>query len=137
MEVSISCHDGMTPSEANEAVISQKAYDEVAVTYGLIAVKKSERSAHDNAHIHKLNKETVALIGLRTYCPLPQMKGDDESGEEESHLLGDPIISLNERPNRPKNTDILERSWRTGTARISLTFSAMDHMTDEDKKEAN
>ena len=93
MEVSISYSDGMTPSEANEAVI-RKVCDEVAVTYGLTPEEELSVVLCDNAHIHKLNKEYRSIDRPTDVLSFALNEGDDEFGEEESHLLGDQIISL-------------------------------------------
>lgn len=135
MEVSISYSDGMTPSEANEAVI-RKVCDEVAVTYGLTPEEELSVVLCDNAHIHKLNKEYRNIDRPTDVLSFALNEGDDEFGEEESHLLGDLIISLERTAEQAEEYGHpFERELAYLTVHGCLHILGYDHMTDEDKKE--
>ena len=135
MEVSISYSDGMTPSEANEAVI-RKVCDEVAVTYGLTPEEELSVVLCDNAHIHKLNKEYRSIDRPTDVLSFALNEGDDEFGEEESHLLGDLIISLERTAEQAEEYGHpFERELAYLTVHGCLHILGYDHMTDEDKKE--
>ena len=135
MEVSISYSDGMTPSEANEAVI-RKVCDEVAVTYGLTPEEELSVVLCDNAHIHKLNKEYRSIDRPTDVLSFALNEGDDEFGEEESHLLGDLIISLERTAEQAEEYGHpFERELAYLTVHGCLHILGYDHMTDEDKME--
>ena len=135
MEVSISYSDGMTPSEANEAVI-RKVCDEVAVTYGLTPEEELSVVLCDNAHIHKLNKEYRSIDRPTDVLSFALNEWDDEFGEEESHLLGDLIISLERTAEQAEEYGHpFERELAYLTVHGCLHILGYDHMTDEDKKE--
>ncbi|MBP9624336.1 MAG: rRNA maturation RNase YbeY [Veillonella sp.] len=135
MEVSISYSDGMTPSEANEAVI-RKVCDEVAVTYGLTPEEELSVVLCDNAHIHKLNKEYRSIDRPTDVLSFALNEGDDEFGEEESHLLGDLIISLERTAEQAEEYGHpFERELAYLTVHGCLHILGYDHMTDEDKRE--
>ena len=135
MEVSISYSDGMTPSEANEAVI-RKVCDEVAVTYGLTPEEELSVVLCDNAHIHKLNKEYRSIDRPTDVLSFALNEGDDEFGEEESHLLGDLIISLERTAEQAEEYGHpFERELAYLTVHGCLHILGYDHMTDEDTKE--
>ena len=135
MEVSISYSDGMTPSEANEAVI-RKVCDEVAVTYGLTPEEELSVVLCDNAHIHKLNKEYRSIDRPTDVLSFALNEGNDEFGEEESHLLGDLIISLERTAEQAEEYGHpFERELAYLTVHGCLHILGYDHMTDEDKKE--
>lgn len=135
MEVSISYSDGMTPSEANEAVI-RKVCDEVAVTYGLTPEEELSVVLCDNAHIHKLNKEYRSIDRPTDVLSFALNEGDDEFGEEESRLLGDLIISLERTAEQAEEYGHpFERELAYLTVHGCLHILGYDHMTDEDKKE--
>ena len=135
MEVSISYSDGMTPSEANEAVI-RKVCDEVAVTYSLTPEEELSVVLCDNAHIHKLNKEYRSIDRPTDVLSFALNEGDDEFGEEESHLLGDLIISLERTAEQAEEYGHpFERELAYLTVHGCLHILGYDHMTDEDKKE--
>lgn len=135
MEVSISYSDGMTPSEANEAVI-RKVCDEVAVTYGLTPEEELSVVLCDNAHIHKLNKEYRSIDRPTDVLSFALNEGDDEFGEEESHLLGDLIISLERTAEQAEEYGHpFERELAYLTVHGCLHILGYDHMTDEDNKE--
>ena len=135
MEVSISYSDGMTPSEANEAVI-RKVCDEVAVTYGLTPEEELSVVLCDNAHIHKLNKEYRSIDRPTDVLSFALNEGDDKFGEEESHLLGDLIISLERTAEQAEEYGHpFERELAYLTVHGCLHILGYDHMTDEDKKE--
>lgn len=135
MEVSISYSDGMTPSETNEAVI-RKVCDEVAVTYGLTPEEELSVVLCDNAHIHKLNKEYRSIDRPTDVLSFALNEGDDEFGEEESHLLGDLIISLERTAEQAEEYGHpFERELAYLTVHGCLHILGYDHMTDEDKKE--
>ncbi len=71
------------------------------------------------------------------YCPLPLNEGDDyEGSEEEHHLLGDMIISLERTHEQAiEYGHSFERELAYLTTHSCLHILGYDHMNDEDKKE--
>lgn len=135
MEVSISYSEGMMPSEANEAVI-RCVCDEVAVTYGLTPKEELSVVLCDNAHIHKLNREYRNIDRPTDVLSFALNEGDDEFGEEESHLLGDLIISLERTAEQAEEYGHpFERELAYLTVHGCLHILGYDHMTEEDKRE--
>lgn len=135
MEVSISYSEGMRPSEANEMVI-RKVCEEVATTYGLTPEEELSVVLCDNAHIHQLNKAYRNIDRPTDVLSFALNEGDDEFGEEESHLLGDLIISLERTAEQAEEYGHpFERELAYLTVHGCLHILGYDHMTEEDKRE--
>lgn len=135
MEVSISYSEGMRPSEANEMVI-RKVCEEVATTYGLTPEEELSVVLCDNAHIHQLNKAYRNIDRPTDVLSFALNEGDDEFGKEESHLLGDLIISLERTAEQAEEYGHpFERELAYLTVHGCLHILGYDHMTEEDKRE--
>lgn len=135
MEVSISYSEGMQPSEANEMVI-RKVCEAVATTYGLTPEEELSVVLCDNAHIHQLNKAYRNIDRPTDVLSFALNEGDDEFGEEESHLLGDLIISLERTAEQAEEYGHpFERELAYLTVHGCLHILGYDHMTEEDKRE--
>ena len=123
MYIHISYDEGIQEDFNIEAII-RKVCDEVSRVYGL---EEDEMSILlcDNAKIHELNKEYRGIDRPTDVLSFALNEGDDyEGSEEEHHLLGDMIISL-ERTR--------EQAIEYGHS--CLHILGYDHMNDEDKKE--
>ena len=93
MYIHISYDEGIQEDSNIEAII-RKVCDEVSRVYGL---EEDEMSILlcNNAKIHELNKEYRGIDRPTDVLSFALNEGDDyEGSEEEHHLLGDMIISL-------------------------------------------
>ena len=118
-----------------EAVI-RKVCDEVSRVYGL---EEDEMSILlcDNAKIHELNKEYRGIDRPTDVLSFALNERDYNcSQEEELHLLGDMIISLERtREQAIEYGHSFERELAYLTTHSCLHILGYDHMNDEDKKE--
>ena len=91
----------------------------------------------DNAKIHKLNKEYRGIDRPTDVLSFALNEGDDyEGSEEEHHLLGDMIISLERtREQAIEYGHSFERELAYLTTHSCLHILGYDHMNEEDKKE--
>ena len=120
MHIQISYDDGIARDAKIEEVI-QKVCDEVSRVYGLEDDELSILLC-DNKKIHELNKEYRGI--------------DYEGSEEEHHLLGDMILSLERAHEQAiEYGHSFERELAYLTTHSCLHILGYDHMTDEDKKE--
>ena len=93
MHIQISYDDGIARDTKIEEVI-QKVCDEVSRVYGLEDDELSILLC-DNKKIHELNKEYRGIDRPTDVLSFALNEGDDyEGSEEEHHLLGDMILSL-------------------------------------------
>ena len=119
MHIQISYDDGIARDTKIEEVI-QKVCDEVSRVYGLEDDELSILLC-DNKKIHELNREYRGIDRPTDVLSFALNEGDDyEGSDEEHHLLGDMILSL-------------ERAHEQAVE-YGHSFER-DHMTDEDKKE--
>ncbi len=93
MHIQISYDDGIA-KDANIEEVIQKVCDEVSRVYGLEDDELSILLC-DNKKIHELNKEYRGIDRPTDVLSFALNEGDDyEGSEEEHHLLGDMILSL-------------------------------------------
>lgn len=132
MEITISYAGGTSVNQEVERVI-KLVCDEVSRVYGL---ENDEMSVLlcDNETIHKLNYTYRHIDRPTDVLSFALNEGNEWQGEEESHLLGDLIISL-ERTAEQANTygHSFERELAYLTTHGCLHILGYDHMTDEDK----
>ncbi len=134
MEVIIQYQDGLEPVEGNEQVI-RKVCAEVARVYGLTDEEEMSVLLCDNQRIHELNKEYRQIDRPTDVLSFALNEGED-SGEEESHLLGDLVISLERTAEQAEEYGhSFERELAYLTTHGCLHILGYDHMTDEDKAE--
>lgn len=135
MYIHISYDEGIQEDSNIEAVI-RKVCDEVSRVYGL---EEDEMSILlcDNAKIHELNKEYRGIDRPTDVLSFALNEGDDyEGSEEEHHLLGDMILSLERAHEQAiEYGHSFERELAYLTTHSCLHILGYDHMTDEDKKE--
>lgn len=135
MHIQISYDDGITRDTKIEEVI-QKVCDEVSRVYGLEDDELSILLC-DNTKIHELNKEYRGIDRPTDVLSFALNEGDDyEGSEEEHHLLGDMILSLERAHEQAvEYGHSFERELAYLTTHSCLHILGYDHMTDEDKKE--
>ena len=135
MHIQISYDDGITRDAKIEEVI-QKVCDEVSRVYGLEDDELSILLC-DNNKIHELNKEYRGIDRPTDVLSFALNEGDDyEGSEEEHHLLGDMILSLERAHEQAvEYGHSFERELAYLTTHSCLHILGYDHMTDEDKKE--
>lgn len=135
MHIQISYDDGITRDTKIEEVI-QKVCDEVSRVYGLEDDELSILLC-DNNKIHELNKEYRGIDRPTDVLSFALNEGDDyEGSEEEHHLLGDMILSLERAHEQAvEYGHSFERELAYLTTHSCLHILGYDHMTDEDKKE--
>ena len=135
MHIQISYDDGIARDTKIEEVI-QKVCDEVSRVYGL---EEDEMSILlcNNAKIHELNKEYRGIDRPTDVLSFALNEGDDyEGSDEEHHLLGDMILSLERAHEQAvEYGHSFERELAYLTTHSCLHILGYDHMTDEDKKE--
>ena len=135
MHIQISYDDGIARDTKIEEVI-QKVCDEVSRVYGLEDDELSILLC-DNTKIHELNKEYRGIDRPTDVLSFALNEGDDyEGSEEEHHLLGDMILSLERAHEQAvEYGHSFERELAYLTTHSCLHILGYDHMTDEDKKE--
>ena len=135
MHIQISYDDGIDRDSKIEEII-QKVCDEVSRVYGLEDDELSILLCY-NKRIHELNKEYRGFDRPTDVLSFALNEGDDyEGSEEEHHLLGDMIISLERtREQAIEYGHSFERELAYLTTHSCLHILGYDHMTDEDKKE--
>ena len=135
MYIHISYDEGIQEDSNIEAVI-RKVCDEVSRVYGLDEDEMSILLCN-NAKIHELNKEYRGIDRPTDVLSFALNEGDDyEGSEEEHHLLGDMIISLERtREQAIEYGHSFERELAYLTTHSCLHILGYDHMNDEDKKE--
>lgn len=135
MHIQISYDDGIARDAKIEEVI-QKVCDEVSRVYGLEDDELSILLC-DNNKIHELNKEYRGIDRPTDVLSFALNEGDDyEGSEEEHHLLGDMILSLERAHEQAiEYGHSFERELAYLTTHSCLHILGYDHMTDEDKKE--
>ena len=131
MHIQISYDDGIAQDTKIEEVI-QKVCDEVSRVYGLEDDELSILLC-DNKKIQEyrgIDRPTDVLSFALN-------EGDDyEGSEEEHHLLGDMILSLERAHEQAvEYGHSFERELAYLTTHSCLHILGYDHMTDEDKKE--
>ena len=135
MYINISYDEGIQEDSNIEAVI-RKVCDEVSRVYGL---EEDEMSILlcDNAKIHKLNKEYRGIDRPTDVLSFALNEGDDyEGSEEEHHLLGDMIISLERtREQAIEYGHSFERELSYMVVHGFYHLMGYDHIKEEDKKE--
>ena len=127
--------EGIQEDSNIEAVI-RKVCDEVSRVYGLDEDEMSILLCN-NAKIHELNKEYRGIDRPTDVLSFALNEGDDyEGSEEEHHLLGDMIISLERtREQAIEYGHSFERELAYLTTHSCLHILGYDHMNEEDKKE--
>ena len=135
MHIQISYDDGIAQDAKIEEVI-QKVCDEVSRVYGLEDDELSILLC-DNKKIHELNNEYRGIDRPTDVLSFALNEGDDyEGSEEEHHLLGDMILSLERAHEQAiEYGHSFERELAYLTTHSCLHILGYDHMTDEDKKE--
>ena len=135
MHIQISYDDGIAQDTKIEEVI-QKVCDEVSRVYGLEDDELSILLC-DNKKIHELNKEYRGIDRPTDVLSFALNEGDDyEGSEEEHHLLGDMILSLERAHEQAiEYGHSFERELAYLTTHSCLHILGYDHMNDEDKKE--
>ena len=135
MHIQISYDDGIARDAKIEEVI-QKVCDEVSRVYGLEDDELSILLC-DNKKIHELNNEYRGIDRPTDVLSFALNEGDDyEGSEEEHHLLGDMILSLERAHEQAiEYGHSFERELAYLTTHSCLHILGYDHMTDEDKKE--
>ena len=135
MHIQISYDDGITRDTKIEEVI-QKVCDEVSRVYGLEDDELSILLC-DNKKIDELNKEYRGIDRPTDVLSFALNEGDDyEGSEEEHHLLGDMILSLERAHEQAvEYGHSFERELAYLTTHSCLHILGYDHMTDEEKKE--
>ena len=135
MHIQISYDDGIVRDTKIEEVI-QKVCDEVSRVYGLEDDELSILLC-DNKKIYELNKEYRGIDRPTDVLSFALNEGDDyEGSEEEHHLLGDMILSLERAHEQAiEYGHSFERELAYLTTHSCLHILGYDHMTDEDKKE--
>ena len=135
MHIQISYDDGIARDTKIEEVI-QKVCDEVSRVYGLEDDELSILLC-DNKKIHELNNEYRGIDRPTDVLSFALNEGDDyEGSEEEHHLLGDMILSLERAHEQAiEYGHSFERELAYLTTHSCLHILGYDHMTDEDKKE--
>ena len=135
MHIQISYDDSITRDAKIEEVI-QKVCDEVSRVYGLEDDELSILLC-DNKKIHELNNEYRGIDRPTDVLSFALNEGDDyEGSEEEHHLLGDMILSLERAHEQAiEYGHSFERELAYLTTHSCLHILGYDHMTDEDKKE--
>ena len=135
MYINISYDEGIQEDSNIETVI-RKVCDEVSRVYGL---EEDEMSILlcDNTKIHELNKEYRGIDRPTDVLSFALNEGEDyEGSEEEHHLLGDMIISLERaREQAIEYGHSFERELAYLTTHSCLHILGYDHMNDEEKKE--
>lgn len=135
MHIHISYDEGIEQNTHIEEIID-KVCQEVSRVYGLEDDELSILLCN-NDKIHELNKEYRGIDKPTDVLSFALNEGEDyEGSEEEHHLLGDMIISLE----RTKEQSIeyghsFERELAYLTTHSCLHILGYDHMTEEDKKE--
>ena len=135
MYIQISYDDGIEQDSKIEEII-QKVCDEVSRVYGLeddelsILLCDNKRMRGGGWRERGIDRPTDVLSFALN-------EGDDyEGSEEEHHLLGDMIISLERtREQAIEYGHSFERELAYLTTHSCLHILGYDHMTDEDKKE--
>ncbi|MDD7290237.1 rRNA maturation RNase YbeY [Veillonella caviae] len=135
MHIHISYDEGIKQDTAIESII-QKVCDEVSRVYGLDDDELSILLCN-NEKIHELNKEYRGIDRPTDVLSFALNEGEDYDGsEEENHLLGDMIISLEKTKEQAiEYGHSFERELAYLTTHSCLHILGYDHMTDEDKKE--
>ena len=135
MHIQISYDDGIA-KDANIEEVIQKVCDEVSRVYGLEDDELSILLC-DNKKIQELNKEYRGIDRPTDVLSFALNEGDDyEGSEEEHHLLGDMILSLERAHEQAiEYGHSFERELAYLTTHSCLHILGYDHMTDEDKKE--
>ena len=136
MIVSISYDEGMEQNSTYEEVI-QRCCNEVARVYGLHEEDEYSVLLCNNGKIQELNREYRGKDMPTDVLSFALNEGDDyEGSEEEHHLLGDMIISLERtREQAIEYGHSFERELAYLTTHSCLHILGYDHMNDEDKKE--
>lgn len=135
MDVTISYAEGIQVETAYEDII-HKVCAEVSKVYGLSDEEELSVLLCDNEYIHGLNKTYRGIDRPTDVLSFALNEGEEEDGEEESHLLGDLIISLERTAEQAKEYGHpFERELAYLTVHGCLHILGYDHMTDEDKKE--
>ena len=135
MHIHISYDEGREQNSHIEDIIN-KVCQEVSRVYGLEDDELSILLCN-NEKIHELNKAYRGIDRPTDVLSFALNEGEDYKGsEEEHHLLGDMIISLE----RTKEQSIeyghsFERELAYLTTHSCLHILGYDHMTDEDKNE--
>lgn len=135
MRIYISYDEGMAEDKAVEAII-QTVCDEVSRVYGL---EEDELSILlcNNDKIQELNREYRGIDRATDVLSFALNEGFDyNDSNNESHLLGDMIISLEKtREQAIEYGHSFERELAYLTTHSCLHILGYDHMNDEDKKE--
>jgi len=135
VDVTISYAEGIQMETAYEDII-YKVCAEVSKVYGLSDEEELSVLLCDNEYIHGLNKTYRGIDRPTDVLSFALNEGEEEDGEEESHLLGDLIISLERTAEQAKEYGHpFERELAYLTVHGCLHILGYDHMTDEDKKE--
>ena len=136
MIVTISWDEGMSPRQDVEDLI-HKVCDEVARVYGLTEEEEISVLLCDNTKIHEINREYRHIDRPTDVISFALNEGEGYEGDgEESHLLGDMIISLERTEEQAQEYGhSFERELAYLTTHSCLHILGYDHMTDEDKAE--
>ncbi len=136
MDIIITYDEGMTENKDVDAII-MKVCNEVSRIYGLTTGEELSIFLCNNDKIHELNREYRQIDRPTDVLSFALNEGDDYAdSKEESHLLGDLIISL-ERTVEQANEygHSFERELAYLTTHGCLHILGYDHTTDEDKAE--
>ena len=135
MHIQISYDDGIARDTKIEEVI-QKVCDEVSRVYGLEDDELSILLC-DNKKIHELNKEYRGIDRPTDVLSFALNEGDDyEGSEEEHHLLGDMILSLERAHEQAvEYGHSFEREMGFLAVHGFLHINGYDHYTPEEEAE--
>lgn len=135
MHIYISYDEGMTQDAGVEKII-HTVCDEVSRVYGL---EEDELSILlcNNDKIQELNREYRGIDRPTDVLSFALNEGHDyHDSDNESHLLGDMIISLEKTQEQAiEYGHSFERELAYLTTHSCLHILGYDHMNDEDKKE--
>ena len=136
MIVTISYDDSVEERPKCEKII-QEVCDEVARVYGLAENDEISVLLCDNQKIHEINREYRHIDRPTDVISFALNEGEGyEDDGEESHLLGDMVISLERTEEQGKEYGHgFERELAYLTTHSCLHILGYDHMTDEDKQE--
>lgn len=136
MIVTISWDTGMESRQDVENIIN-KVCHEVARVYGLTEEEEISVLLCDNEKIHEINRAYRHIDRPTDVISFALNEGDSYADDgEESHLLGDMIISLERTEEQAKEYGhSFERELAYLTTHSCLHILGYDHMTDEDKAE--
>jgi len=136
MEVTICYDEGMVPNVAYEEII-RRCCDEIARVYGLTEKEELSILLCNNKKIHELNKAYRDIDRPTDVLSFALNEGNEDfNNEEEMHLIGDMVMSLERMEEQAKEYGHgTERELAYLTVHSCLHILGYDHMTDEDKAE--